>query len=306
MDFITIDFETAGSGRDTPCEVGLTFVENRKITHTKSWLIKPNCWPDFNQFNINIHGITPEMVKDSPEWDELWPELVQLISGKFLIAHNAGFDISVLRNTLSLYNIEQPEFSYACSYIFSKHAWPLIGSYSLDSLCHNHGINREFHRAGEDSRATAELTIKAFEDFDINSPDDLKEKLKTIPGENRRDGYNSCLTKRISGSRIDASQIKGDPDKLKPESIFYGRSVVFTGTLSSMQRKEAFQKIVDIGGAISDKLNRETDYLVVGQQNFKVVGESGMSSKQKKALEYANQGIEIEVISEDFFLENLE
>jgi DNA polymerase III subunit epsilon len=40
MDFITLDFETATSQRDSPCEIGLTFVSGGQIVETKSWLIK--------------------------------------------------------------------------------------------------------------------------------------------------------------------------------------------------------------------------------------------------------------------------
>lgn len=305
MDFITIDFETADSWRDSTCEIGLTFVENQKISETKSWLIKPQCWPHFDDFNVDIHGITPDMVKDSPTWPEIWPEIEKLISGKFLVAHNAGFDFSVMRHTLDYYELDYPEFDYACSYIFSKHAWPGIGSYSLDFLCQYYSIIKKDHRAGPDSLATAHLALLAFEDFNIKKPEDLIEKLRTIPGNHKKNGYDPCLTKRAYKLKLDPSQFTGDPSKFDQDNIFYGKKVVFTGTLSSMARKDAFQKIVDIGGAISDTLTKETNYLVVGQQNYKVVGESGMSSKQKKALEYAKKGDDIEVISEDFFLENI-
>jgi DNA polymerase-3 subunit epsilon len=57
MNFITIDFETATGDGFSPCEVGLTFVENWEIKETKSWLIKPKCYPYFNPINISIHGI---------------------------------------------------------------------------------------------------------------------------------------------------------------------------------------------------------------------------------------------------------
>ena len=41
MNFITIDFETATSDRNSPCEIGLTIVKDLEIKSTKSWLIKP-------------------------------------------------------------------------------------------------------------------------------------------------------------------------------------------------------------------------------------------------------------------------
>lgn len=65
MDFVTIDFETATSQRDSPCEIGLTFVQGGQIIETKSWLIKPS-YTEFDYFNILIHGIRPEHVADKP------------------------------------------------------------------------------------------------------------------------------------------------------------------------------------------------------------------------------------------------
>ncbi|MEZ4904535.1 MAG: exonuclease domain-containing protein [Spirosomataceae bacterium] len=74
MDFITLDFETATSQRDSPCEIGLTFVSGGQIVETKSWLIKP-MYDEFDYFNILIHGIRPEHVADKPEFNELWTEI---------------------------------------------------------------------------------------------------------------------------------------------------------------------------------------------------------------------------------------
>ena len=49
-------------------------------------------------------------------------------------------------------------------------------------------------------------------------------------------------------------------------------------------------------------MTKKTDVLVVGQQDFRIVGESGMSSKQRRALELLNNGQEIEILSEADFL----
>lgn len=65
MDFITIDFETATTQRGSPCEIGLTFVQNGQMLETKSWLIKP-LYNDFDYFNMLIHGIRPEHVAYQP------------------------------------------------------------------------------------------------------------------------------------------------------------------------------------------------------------------------------------------------
>ncbi|MHB9141922.1 MAG: exonuclease domain-containing protein, partial [Paludibacter sp.] len=56
MNFIAIDFETAHA--NYPCEIGLTRVENGKIEESKSWLIKPACFPYMNPWNERVHGIS--------------------------------------------------------------------------------------------------------------------------------------------------------------------------------------------------------------------------------------------------------
>ncbi|GHT62287.1 hypothetical protein AGMMS50239_15190 [Bacteroidia bacterium] len=86
------------------------------------------------------------------------------------------------------------------------------------------------------------------------------------------------------------------------ENLFYGKSVVFTGTLTSIQRKDAMQIIADVGGIPENDITLKTNFLVVGQQNFNVVGKGGLSSKQKKALQLLEKGQGIEIISEQDFL----
>jgi DNA polymerase-3 subunit epsilon len=78
--------------------------------------------------------------------------------------------------------------------------------------------------------------------------------------------------------------------------------VVFTGKLLSMVRKNAQQIIADIGGNDTSELTKDTDFLIVGQQDYKVVGEKGISEKQQKAFKMVEDGSNIEIISESEFL----
>jgi DNA polymerase-3 subunit epsilon len=163
MDFITIDFETATPQRDSPCEIGLTVVRDRQIIETKSWLIKPLYYPHFSPFNMAVHGIAPSDVKDQPDFRELWPSLRPYLEGQFLIAHNASFDMSVLRKTLATYNIPLPEARYACSLKFSRSIWKGLAKYDLKTLCNMHRIDFRHHRAASDAHACAALSVKALE-----------------------------------------------------------------------------------------------------------------------------------------------
>lgn len=84
---------------------------------------------------------------------------------------------------------------------------------------------------------------------------------------------------------------------------FFGKHIVFTGALSRMTRKEAAQLVLDVGGLPADSMNKETNYLVIGNEDFKSCVKNGKSTKMLKAEQMQKKGIDILVISEDQFFE---
>lgn len=117
--------------------------------------------------------------------------------------------------------------------------------------------------------------------------------------------FRPQLAKDKPKKKIDAGDIVGDPSKMDEGSYFYGKAVCFTGAFQYGIRRELLQRIADIGGYSMTSVTKETDILVVGQQDYWVVGDSGMSSKQKKAMAMREKGMDIEIMSEVDFLSNL-
>lgn len=312
-DFVAFDFETANSYKDSACQIGITAVKNGKIEEVRSWLINTEDMY-FSDFNISIHGITKEMVKDRPTFKELWPELSEYLTENILFAHNARFDIEVLYAMLDHYDIEIPIIRFGCSIALSRRTWFKEASYSLDALCSNYNIKKGNHDAGEDSRACAELVLLAMREhnYEFNNPPikasedffEMENKLGIYFGMMDSEGYMSSICKPLSSFRGKIQKvIIGDVTKNNVDSPFYQKNVVFTGQLSSMTRAEAQQIVADIGGINQKGLTKDTNYLIVGQQDYRVVGDDGMSSKQKKAIDYIEKGLFIEIISEKEFWE---
>ena len=164
MNFTAIDFETAHA--DFPCEIGLTRVEDGKIINTKSWLIKPACFPYMNYWNQKVHGITSADVVSAFTFEELWPELKPWFEDNYLVAHNAAFDMRVLRASLSYYDLAFPSAEYFCSVSLSKKTWKHLPSHSLGAVSQYHNIQFNHHRAGDDAKVCALITLKAFEELE--------------------------------------------------------------------------------------------------------------------------------------------
>jgi DNA polymerase III, epsilon subunit and related 3''-5'' exonucleases len=175
MNFIAIDFETAHA--NFPCEIGLTKVENGQIVNSASWLIKPACYPYMNPWNQRVHGISSAAVANAPTFDELWSQLKPWLDDCCLVAHNAAFDMKVLRATLAYYDLAVPWAEYFCSVSLSRKTWKQLPGHSLGVLSQFHNIEFKHHRAGDDARACAIISLKAFETVDANSVNDGLQKL---------------------------------------------------------------------------------------------------------------------------------
>ncbi len=175
MDFVAIDFETATSKWTSVCSMGICAIENNKVKEVKEILIKPVPF-EFNEYNIAIHGITPEMVYTKPTFDKYWKEIKPYLDGKLVVAHNASFDVGALTKTLDLFEIAFPEFEYLCTVKLSQEAYPELPSHKLNCLGDTLGIDFSHHTACDDAYACAMVLVHILEDFGIDSKEELEEK----------------------------------------------------------------------------------------------------------------------------------
>lgn len=181
MNFTAIDFETATSDFTSVCSLGLCVVEDNEVVERKEILVKPEPF-EFNQYNIKIHGITPEMVADKPTFDEYWNEIRPYIENRMVIAHNAGFDVRVLCKTLERFGIEFPTFDYLCTVKLSQKAYPELESHKLNNLCSALGINFNHHMAYDDAYACAKAFLRMAEDYSLTSFDEMEECFEVNEG----------------------------------------------------------------------------------------------------------------------------
>ncbi|WP_150273084.1 3'-5' exonuclease [Paenibacillus tepidiphilus] len=187
MDFTAIDFETANASRSSACSLGLVQVRGGIITREHVWLIDPQ--QHFSGMNIAIHGITPAMVKGQPTFRELWPVLAPLLMDEIVIAHNAAFDMSVLRYCLDEAAIGYPSFQYMCTYLLGKKMLSELPSHKLNVLSGHFGISLRHHDALEDARAAASILLKLMERESHTQPLQLAQHQGYLPGTMYAGGY---------------------------------------------------------------------------------------------------------------------
>jgi DNA polymerase-3 subunit epsilon len=177
---------------DKNAPIGIVKVVNNKRVLEKEWLIKPPEM-DFNWRNIQIHGIRPEDVIDAPTFDELYQsDLKNLLDGELIVAHNASFDISVLRHMLDYYEIEYPTFNYLCTVKISQKTWCQLSSHRLNLVSDYLGFDFKHHNALEDCLACSNLLINACLEKACQSPLELARHLRIGVGKLYPKGYRPC------------------------------------------------------------------------------------------------------------------
>lgn len=188
LNFTAIDFETANNSPASPCAVGLVKVRDGKIVDGLATLIKPPYPNDyFNAGNIKVHGIRPSDTDDAPTWAEVLPLLLAFTGDDVLVAHNAMFDMSVLRKSAEAINESLPEISYACSLEISRKTYNLE-SYRLNAVSYAIG-HEEFkhHDALADADACARIIVHAANRHGVEDLNGLLEatgkKLKVLVTE---------------------------------------------------------------------------------------------------------------------------
>ena len=110
-------------------------------------------------------------------FEELWGELNTWMEESILVAHNAAFDMRVLRSALACYDLAIPRVEYFCSVNVSRKVWKQLPSHSLGALSDYHNIHFNHHRAGDDAKVCAMIALKAFETVEALSVQDGLKKL---------------------------------------------------------------------------------------------------------------------------------
>ncbi|MBA1435217.1 3'-5' exonuclease [Bombilactobacillus bombi] len=177
MNFVAMDFETANGRGSSACSLALALVENNQITDTFYTLINPQ--QEFHYRNIAIHHIRPADVQQAPTFDQIWPHIKQLFNLNNLIAaHNAHFDIRVLRQTLAMYQIKAPAYQAIDTVRTSRRFYPQMPNHKLNTVAKLLNISlQHHHHALDDTIACAEILIKTSEQYGEQS---IKKMTKIV------------------------------------------------------------------------------------------------------------------------------
>jgi DNA polymerase-3 subunit epsilon len=155
--FLILDTETTGlSSWDRIVEIAVIDETGGVLLNT---LINPKIYIPVGV--SAIHGITDEMVRDKPSFQDILPELEAILTGKPVAIYNVAFD----KRFLARSGLKVDDYEFQCAMLMYAKFRGVWSNYyknwrrqSLRRACHYCSIqSNNMHRAASDCEATRQI-----------------------------------------------------------------------------------------------------------------------------------------------------
>lgn len=286
--YVALDTETTGLDFDhcDLIEVGAVRVTDGAITDEYHSLIHIN--HPLDSFITSLTGITDEMLADAPGLDQVIGNFYDFTGDSVLMAHAAAFDMNFLYVAYERVLGRPLTNDYVDTLRVARRALPTLEHHRLSDICRALSVkNSHEHRALGDVKAMVEC-------YGV-----MRDMVLKCYGS--EDGYRRSFGSEGSSNKLKAGDItaEGEVDEGSP---LFGTRCVFTGKMTTMSRREAMQRLANAGGVPEDRIKKDTDYLVIGNEGFCNAMKT-TSRKIEKARQYQLKGLPIQIISESVFVE---
>ncbi|MCR5117607.1 MAG: PolC-type DNA polymerase III, partial [Lachnospiraceae bacterium] len=179
--FVVFDIETTGFSpiKNKIIEIGAVKIKDGEIVDRFSEFVNPECPIPYRISKLT--SITDEDVKDALTIEEVLPEFTAFCMGSVLVAHNAGFDTSFIKENCKRLGLPY-DYTAVDTLTVSRAFLQGLHNYKLDTVAKELGVSlKNHHRAVDDAECTAGIFIKLLkmaEEKGITDLDKLEENSK--------------------------------------------------------------------------------------------------------------------------------
>lgn len=167
-EIVVFDIETTGLSAkyDRITEIGAVKLKNREIVEEFQTFVDPGM--SIPAPITELTGITDAMVENAPSEDEALKAFIKFAGKSVLVAHNASFDTSFIKEAAERSGIEY-KFAYIDTIPLCKAALPNLKKYKLDIVAKEYKLGDfNHHRAIDDAKMLCQIFLHLISDAEKN------------------------------------------------------------------------------------------------------------------------------------------
>ncbi len=188
--FVAFDLETTGldSHTDRIIEIGAVLIKNGREVDRFQTFVDP-C-QKLKQETIDLTGITDAMLAGAPKIEEILPKFLEFVGDRVLVAHNADFDCSFVRNACKVQGLPYT-YTSADTLVLSQNLMTGLNRFKLNLVADALSLPEfNHHRAADDAVTCGMIMAKFFEmleEMDVHDLQAINPAMEKIRGQRRRE-----------------------------------------------------------------------------------------------------------------------
>ncbi len=286
--YTVIDTETTGLDPQYDKIIELAAIkirDGKEVAHYET-LVNPE--RPIDDFIADLTGITNEELSTAPVAADCLPDFVDFIGEDIVVGHNVHFDINFIYDALLACGYAPIKNDFVDTLRLSRRVRPDLEHHRLCDLAAAYSVPQPVaHRSLADCQTTIGV-------LDALAADAAAREIDLQACKN----HYGASASRVSG-------IVAHEGCERPDSPLYGKVCVFTGKLDTLTRKDAAQLVADLGGICADGVTKKTNFLIMGTNEYCPTIVGGKSTKQKKAESLILKGADLQILTENVFLDML-
>lgn len=255
-----VDVETTGfrPGQARVVSVAALAVgDDGSVEHSVSSLLNPGVDPG----PTHVHGLTAEMLEGQPTFADIAPQLMEVLHGRTLVAHNVGFDYAFLAAEAELVGAQLPTDTVMCTVELARRLDLGTENLRLETLARHWGATQlRPHDALDDALVLAQILKPALVQ--------ARERRSWLPirSVTRRIWPNGQITHdELRPLKVLAARIPCDHQNpgryVAGRPLVQGMRVALSAEMTHTY-EEVIERILDAGLAYAENVDQQTSLVV--------------------------------------------
>jgi DNA polymerase-3 subunit epsilon len=259
-----IDVETSGFRPSSARVISLAMLALDAEGHVEQSVVSL-LNPGVDPGPTHVHGLTAEMLEDQPQFSEIVGDVVELVRGRTLVAHNVAFDYRFLVAEAELADVELPIDNVMCTLELARRLELGIDNLRLETLAAYWGVTqRRPHDAFDDAVVLTDVLAAALQrarERDVWLPVRPVTRRRWPSG---RITHDELRPLKMLASRMPCPYLNPGP-YVRGRPLVQGMRVALAAEVERTH-EELVERILHAGLAYADAVDRETSLVICNER----------------------------------------